>query len=101
MKQMQKNHHQLKHSVKLSVQRMKKAIDDRPTVYAQTVYLDLGARVCPAGGCGGLFGALARLPPSGIFGQLDDHLNLAGCLCRSGRRLSTTEGIGVWKAQGY
>lgn len=36
---MQKNHHQLKHSVKLSVQRMKKAIDDRPTVYAQTVYL--------------------------------------------------------------
>jgi ATP synthase protein I len=39
MKQMQKNHHQLKHSVKLSVQRMKKAIDDRPTVYAQTVYL--------------------------------------------------------------
>ncbi len=36
---MQKNHHQLKHSVELSVQRMKKAIDDRPTVYAQTVYL--------------------------------------------------------------
>lgn len=36
---MQQNHHKLKHSVQLSVQRMKKAIEDRPTVYAQTVYL--------------------------------------------------------------
>ncbi len=36
---MQQNHHKLKQSVELSVRRMKKAIDDRPTVYAQTVYL--------------------------------------------------------------
>jgi ATP synthase protein I len=36
---MQQNHHKLKQSVQLSFQRMKKAIDDRPTVYAQTVYL--------------------------------------------------------------
>lgn len=36
---MQQNHHRLKASVKLNVRRMKKALDERPTVFAQTVYL--------------------------------------------------------------
>lgn len=36
---MQQNHQRLKTSVQLNVQRMKKALDERPTVFAQTVYL--------------------------------------------------------------
>lgn len=36
---MQQNHHRLKASVQLNVRRMKKALDERPTVFAQTVYL--------------------------------------------------------------
>lgn len=36
---MQQNHHRLKVSVQLNVRRMKKALDERPTVFAQTVYL--------------------------------------------------------------
>lgn len=36
---MQQNHQRLKTSVQLNVRRMKKALDERPTVFAQTVYL--------------------------------------------------------------
>lgn len=36
---MQQNHQRLKTSVQLNVQRVKKALDERPTVFAQTVYL--------------------------------------------------------------
>lgn len=36
---MQQNHHRLKASVQLNVRRMKKALDERPTIFAQTVYL--------------------------------------------------------------
>jgi ATP synthase protein I len=34
-----RNHHRLKQSVQSRVRRMKKAVADRPTVFAQTVYL--------------------------------------------------------------
>lgn len=36
---MQQNHQRLKTSVQLNVQRMKRALEERPTVFAQTAYL--------------------------------------------------------------